>query len=308
MLKTFNENDFNKYLEESEPVVKILPPSAWKQQIIDRFKNGRKIQGAMLPWRKTHDLIRFRGGEVTLWQGMSGHGKSQVLGQACIGFAAQGEPACFASFEMMPESTGERLFSQMGGMENPSESYLSDMIDWCDGKIWVYDHLGSIQPEKVYAAIRYSAAELGCKHFIVDNLMKCVRGEDDLNGQKSFVDKLTALAKEYRIHVHIVHHVRKGANEYEVPNKFDARGSGTIVDQVDQMLTVWRNKLKEDKLEKNPEDREEQVKPDCLLVCQKHRHGEWEGKITLWYKKNCYFYCPDDSYRTYDIRNERFYQ
>lgn len=307
MIKTFDESDFNKYLDESEPVVKILPPSAWREKVVELFKNGAKLHGAMLPWKKTHDLIRFRSGEVTLWQGMSAHGKSQVLGQACVAFSAQGEPVCFASFEMKPETTVNRMLKQMGGLAQPSESYVNQMLDWCDGKVWVYNHHGDIEAHKVYAAIRYSAMELGVKHFIVDNLMKCVKGEDDLNGQKSFVEKLCSLARDYNIHIHIVHHVRKGANENEIPNKFDARGSGTIVDQVDQMLTVWRNKPKEEKKQLEPDNKENNEKPDCLIVCQKHRHGEWEGKIALWFKSDCVFYCPDSRYKTYDMRDENLY-
>ena len=307
MLNTFNDADFQKYMAESEPITKVLPPSAWRDQINDLLKFGDKLTGAMLPWIKTHDLIRFRGGEVTLWQGISGHGKSQVLGQASIGFATQGEKVCVASFEMKPEKTYHRMLKQISQTGEPSRSFSDSILEWMDDKVWFYDHLGSVDPQRIYAAIKYCAKDLGVKHFIIDNLMKCVRNEDDLNGQKSFVDRVCALSRELSIHIHLVHHVRKGSSEYDMPGKFDARGSGTIVDQVDQVLTVWRNRRKEDELRKNPTHPEHVDKPDCLIKCDKHRHGEWEGLISLWFNPKAVFYCPDQRCMTYDLRNDKMY-
>ena len=307
-MQTIQDADFMKYMEETEPVAKVLPPSAWRDQINDLLLHGNRLTGACLPWQKTQDLIRFRGGEVTLWQGISGHGKSQVLGQASIGFVAQGEKVCIASFEMKPEKTFQRMLRQISQTDQPSVQYSDQVLNWCEDKMWIYDHLGSVDAKRVYAAIKYCAIDLGIKHFVIDNLMKCVRNEDDLNGQKSFVDRVCALARELNIHIHLVHHVRKGATEYDMPGKFDARGSGTIVDQVDQVLTVWRNRRKEDELRKNPDNQETKDKPDCLIKCDKHRHGEWEGMISLWFNHQAVFYCPDSRCMTFDLRNERFYQ
>jgi hypothetical protein len=39
--------------------------------------------------------------------------------------------------------------------------------------------------------------------------MKCVAGEDDYNGQKTFVDELTAIARDYGMHIHLVHHIKQ---------------------------------------------------------------------------------------------------
>jgi hypothetical protein len=40
--------------------------------------------GYRLPWRKTADRLLFRPGEVTLWTGATGMGKSQVLSNALV--------------------------------------------------------------------------------------------------------------------------------------------------------------------------------------------------------------------------------
>lgn len=290
--------DFRKYMVETEPQIKVLSADTWRDQLVDAVRNGTQVIGARLPWSKTHDHLRFRGGEVTLWQGINGHGKSQLLGQACIGFASQNERVCVASFEMKPVSTLKRMLRQWAMNDRPSEKSVDDMMIWANGRFWLYDQLGTVHPEMIYAVIRYCADKLKIKHVVVDSLMKCVKGEDDYNGQKNFVDVLTGLARDYDIHIHLVHHVRKGENEEKVPGKFDGKGSGAISDQVDQVLTVWRNKKKErtiDKLLRTHQEVDEKTKgePDALLMCDKNRHGEWEGRVALWYHPQSLQYVSD---------------
>ncbi|MCX5592513.1 AAA family ATPase [Alcaligenes endophyticus] len=299
--------DFKAYMAETEPLIKVLSADAWRQALVRSVREGEQILGAKLPWSKTHDHLRFRGGEVTLWQGINGHGKSQLLGQAAMWFAAQGERVCVASFEMRPLSTLKRMLRQFAMNGTPGEGAVNQLMDWAQDKFWLYDQLGSVTPDMVYAVIRYCAKELNIKHFIIDSLMKCVKGEDDYNGQKDFVDVLTGLARDLNIHIHVVHHVRKSDSEDSVPGKFDSKGSGAITDQVDQILTVWRNKKKEkavEKLLRNGDSVPEDIsgKPDAMLVCDKNRHGEWEGSVALWFHPQSLQYTPDSRNMPLDIR------
>ena len=279
--------DFAAYLAESEPHAKVLPATAWREELIDVVENGNHIYGAKLPWAKTHDLIRFRGGEVTLWQGINGHGKSQLLGMVALGFAAQGESVCIASFEMTPKATLYRMLRQVAQSGNPSSLFANEFIDWLTGKFWIYNQMGSATPEMLAAVIRYCADRLQIKHVVIDSLMRVVKGEDDYNRQKDFVGLLCSLARDYNLHIHLVHHVRKMESEFDVPGKFHSKGSGAITDQVDQVLTVWRNKKKEREIEKLIHNRnvpdEILAKSDALLICDKNRHGDWEGDVKLWF-------------------------
>lgn len=279
--------DFEAYMAETEPQAKVLAAEAWRDELARAVEHGEQITGAKLPWAKTHDLLRFRPGEVTLWQGINGHGKSELLGQACIGFACQDERVCIASFEMKPQSTLKRMLRQTAMNSRPSVQAVDRLIDWSRDRLWLYDQQGTVKPAMLYAVARYCADRLKVRHLVIDSLMKCVRGEDDYNGQKDFVDMLCTLARDLGMHIHLVHHAKKGENEDAVPGKFSAKGSGAIVDQVDQMLTVWRNKKKERiaevELRNGGELSDETLKlPDTMLICDKNRHGEWEGRISLW--------------------------
>ncbi|WP_258005618.1 DnaB-like helicase C-terminal domain-containing protein [Castellaniella caeni] len=256
------------------------------------------ITGAKLPWSRTHDNVRFRPGEVTLWPGINGSGKSQLLGQVVLGFCAQQEPTCIASFEMLPIRTLERMRRQASMCESPARTFTERFMRFLDGRLWIYDQHGQVDPRMVYAVIRYCARILKIKHMVIDSLMKCVRGEDDYNGQKDFVNMLTTLAKEENLHIHLVHHIRKGDNEDKPPTKWDVKGSGSIADQVDQLMIVWRNKAKERAIAAAAAtgkqlDDETRDKPDAMICVEKNRNGEWEGRIPLWYHRESLQYTGD---------------
>ncbi|MGN1057201.1 MAG: DnaB-like helicase C-terminal domain-containing protein [Comamonas sp.] len=292
--------DFAAYEQETDVQQKVVEASVWVQALIDQIQNPHKrAKAAKLPWRKTHALIEFRPGEVTLWAGANGNGKSLVTGMASLSLCAQGEPVCIASFEMKPTTTLARMARQWSG-ENPqhpkwagSAAGIKHMVDlyeqfrdWTTNKLWLYDQQGTVVPSQVVAMCRYAAKVLKVKHVVVDSLMKCVPDEDDYNGQKRFVDELTAIARDHHIHIHLIHHVKKLPSEDQKPNKYDLKGTGAITDLADNVILVWRNKAKERKREENKLTEEMDAKePDTLLICDKQRNGEWEGSIGLWFEK-----------------------
>ena len=291
-----DEINFSEYEKETDHKQKVRPASMWVAELIDRIRNPIKQPRALMPWRKTHGMVQFRPGEVTVWGGANGNGKSLVTGQIALSLCAQGEKVCIASFEMKPAKTLERMGRQFSGF-NPDDpafagsseatQQLIDVYeqfrDWTDDKLWLYDQQGTVTAKQVAAVVRYCAKERGITHFFVDSLMKCVASEDDYNGQKLFVDELTSIARDNGIHVHLVHHIRKPADENHKPSKYDYKGTGAITDQVDNVISVWRNKAKEKKKDEGKlvEDKE----PDALLICDKQRNGEWEGSIGLWFHR-----------------------
>lgn len=297
---TPDDIDFAAYEHETDAQQKVLPASSWVQELIDRISNPIRTKQVCMPWRKTHQLVQFRDGEVTLWAGANGNGKSLVTGQVALSLCAQGERSAIASFEMKPIKTLERMGRQWSGTNPAHPAYAGSddgkrilidtyeqFRDWTDDKLWLYDQQGTVTSSQVCAVVRYAAAELKVKQFFVDSLMKCVQGEDDFNGQKAFVDQLTSIARDHGIHVHLIHHIRKPSNDENRPSKYDVKGSGAITDLVDNVILVHRNKAKERKRDEGKLTEEMDVKePDCLLINDKQRNGEWEGSIGLWFERD----------------------
>lgn len=308
-----DEIDFSAYMTETDDKTKVLPASAWAQDMAQKLRSKAHEKRVYLPWEKASDYFCFRRGEVTLWGGQNGHGKSQITTQQVLSLIGQGERVCVASFEMKPVTTLERMvrmycgtnpyspeFQGESGIEAVDALY-AEFFDWTTNRLWLYDQMGTANAAKVCGMARYCAKELGITHIVVDNLAKCVSGEDDYNGQKAFVDQLTAVARDYACHIHIVHHLKKPSRETDVPDKHDMKGSGAITDQVDNVFMVWRNKAKEEDMKANGAMAKKAQEPDQYLFCRKQRNydGSTEGEptISLWYHRDAgqYLANPGDS-------------
>lgn len=304
-----DEIDFDMYLRETDAQVRVKPAALWIDELIHRLRNPDHTKKVYLPWDKARDLFNFRAGEVTLWAGQNGHGKTQVVSQLVLSLMGQEERVCVASFEMKPATTMQRLARMYAGTNPFSPEYQGpdgadalealyrELGEWTDGRLWIYDQQGTVEASRVIGMARYCAKELGVTHIVIDSLMKCVRGEDDYNGQKEFVDELTSLARDNAIHVHLIHHTRKPANENHIPDKYDNKGSGAITDLVDNVMMVWRNKAKEDDYKAKGAMSNRRTEHDAAIMCRKQRNGEDEPTILLWFDRDSTQYKgePDSS-------------
>ena len=311
-----DEIDFSHYMRETDAQAKVKPASNYRQILKDRLRARKNQRMVYLPWLKARESFDFRPGEVTLWAGQNGHGKSLVTSQIALSLMGQGDKVVIASFEVKAWQTLQRMATMNCGTNPFSPEYQVDdgiasiekmydeFMDWSDGKLWLYDHMGTAASEKVVGMARYCAKELGLQHVFVDNLAKCVKEEDDYNGQKDFVGEMCAIALDYGIHIHIVHHLKKPAKETDLPDKHDIKGSGAIADQVDNIFTVWRNKAKEDARKAGSDKKESE--PDTLLMCRKQRHyegnGEGEPTIKLWFNKDAGQFLSSESDAPMDFK------
>jgi twinkle protein len=275
--------DFGAYLSITDAQHKVRAVNAYRQELTDEV-NGVSEWGrvAYLPWRKTHDHFAYRKGEVTVYVGMNGHGKSLMLGQIGMSLAAQGEVVLILSFEMKPRRTLARMLRQWGGrmLDRMDVGDVDRFVDWCESRVWLYDQQGTVDVMKVLAVCRWAIEHRGVTHIIIDNLSKCVKGEEDYDGQKDFIDQTTVIARDYNVHLHVLHHPKKLADEDKPPRKYDLKGSGSISDQPDNVMSIWKNKPKMDALQRG--DLTKGAEPDALLLIDKQRNGTgWEGRIAL---------------------------
>lgn len=290
---TPNEIDFEKYLQETEQYQKVRPVSVFLDEIEENVKNPKPDEKCFMPWKKAETSFHFRAGEVTVYAGSNGGGKSLITGQVALSLIKQNQRVCVASFEMKPHKTIYRMLRQFVGedLDNPLAkdkiNRLKTLLDkfkkFTNEKLWLYDQQGTMTPQQIIAVTRYCAVELKIQHMFIDSLMKCMKAEDDYNAQKAFVDELTAIARDHNMHIHLVHHIRKLGNQEAMPSKTDLKGSGAIADQVDNVLLMHRNKTKEHEISKGKEVSD--TTPDAYLMCEKQRNGEHEEWYELWYHR-----------------------
>jgi twinkle protein len=205
----------------------------------------------------------FMMGQVSVWTGINGGGKSTLLGQLMIESVEQGYSVCAFSGELPNPLFRYWIELQMGGPCNLSHKYdymlegdrpyidnqtAVKIRTWYYDYFFLYDSLSVIDIESVMRVFTNAARKHDCKVFLVDNLMMMIggTGDDYYRRQSEFMKQVSAFAKKFDVHVHIVAHPRKTNGRV---TKMDVGGTGDITNLADNVFGVHRisNDEREDK-------------------------------------------------------------
>jgi twinkle protein len=243
---------------------------------------------------KDFEWFDFRPGELTVWTGYNGHGKSLLLSQVQLGLMAQGERFVVFSGEMQPEYLLKRLVKQATGLDRPTPAYIGEVFNWLNDRFWIFNQVGSATMKRLIEVFTYANKRYGVKHVVIDSLMMTDVPEDGpgaMTLQKEAIRNLCDFAKKSGVHVHLVAHPRKGKDESAGPGKSDVAGSSKITDGADNVFVVWRSQ--KDQAEPNPCDEaahdkwvELQESPDAKLILKKQRNGDHQDYTqSLWFDR-----------------------
>lgn len=201
----------------------------------------------------------FRAGEMTVWTGKRGEGKSTILGQVLCEAVDQEHKVCAYSGELVAERFKDWVMLQASGpnhlqhRQDPltgSDVYfvpegVRTLIDeWWDGKFFLYDIGVSVahDEDSIIAEFEYAHRILGCDVFLVDNIMTArLKGDRDYyRAQSLFAQRLAQFAKANQVHVHLVAHPRKVDRSRAIDDSDDISGTGDITNLADNVLSMRR--------------------------------------------------------------------
>lgn len=283
--KAFDPEELRSATEYRDDILKEL------------FNNDEDQRGFQPLIDKFMGKLRFRDAELVILNGINGHGKSQLAGQFSLDAMLQSKRVCIASMEMPARRLLTRLTRQAAGLKDglPTTGYANAVIDWYGGKLWLFDLVGTAKTKRMLEVFQYARKRYGIDVFVIDNMSKCGIGDDDYTGQKAFMEELCDFKNQSGTTVFLVTHSRKGESEDAPTGKMDVKGSGSITDLADSVLTIWRNKKKEDKMASisftgEEPDEELLLTPDSVIFCSKQRNGEWEGKAGVYWNGNAMQY------------------
>lgn len=298
--------DFAAYEQSTEFKAKVRPASIFADELDAEFAppGKRKVSPSMRS-TKLGRAIEFREGEVTVWAGFNGHRKSMLTGQVGLDLIDQGQKVLLVSLEMPPRKTLARMARQACATDWPPEDRRRDFMRWTDRRLWLFDHVGRLNPSKCLAVCRYFAEELQGQHVFVDSFMKVCESEERMDEQKQLMGDLCDIGKETGLHLHLIAHCRKPASgdEGKPPTKYDIKGSGAISDQAHNVLLVWENKAKRSEKEKREPRPEVLAQVDGMVVIDKQRNGTVEGKFGLYFDDRSLRFCDSELERVepYDM-------
>lgn len=279
---TITKEQVDEYTGKVTPAdYKIKSSQSYYEQL-NKYYKQEKNSGYSLPWAKTEGHFNIRPGELTILQGVSGHGKSMMLSQLFLYFMHYTK-VLIASMEMKPVLTLDRMITQKLGSNQPTEQYIKDFCKYYNEKLYIYDQQGVTTVDDMYATLMYGKEILDIDVFCIDSLMKCDISEDDYNSQKKFVDRLATLCRDLNIHVFLVCHTRKMADEYQTPDATNILGSSHLRNLADNVLLTFRRRELEDLRFANELPPEREKEPTAYLTVQKQRNHTFEGTFGLWF-------------------------
>lgn len=117
-----------------------------------------------------------------------------------------------------------------------------------NGRLFVFDHFGSLDPDNLLSKFRYMAVGLGVDFILFDHVSMVVSGSKASEDERRLIDsietKLRSLIQETGVGVIQVAHIRKGKGDSNDPAEggrvtaADIRGSGSIAQISDFVIAL----------------------------------------------------------------------
>lgn len=284
--------DLSGYMDEStEHLVK--PAADYADEVGTLIFTPPEASGLEMPFNTFKNHMRFREGEVTVWTGYKGHGKSAALSQVLNCAMMREQKVFILSPEFRAARVIERMVYQRYATRNITGPQLAEWFKWAADKLWLYDAQSSLKSDDVVAICRYAQDKFKVDHILIDSLMKVGIAPDDYGKQKAFVDRIQSIAHNAPVHIHLVAHARKGASDERPPQLHDIKGTSEIADMVENVMVIWRNKQKEKA--QSLGDGKKNDEPDAMMIVEAQRNAEgWVGGVALWYDKRSMLFSETD--------------
>lgn len=201
----------------------------------------------------------FYMGELSVWTGRRGEGKSTLLGQMLLESIDQGIPVCAYSGELPAWKFKYWTSLQAAGPDNiamqqdkrsgrkvprVSEVVQAQIDEWYRRRFFLCDigDSASHDGDRILKLFSYARNFYGAKVFLVDNIMtarfKTRRDMDYYRAQSDFVEALVSFAKHAGVHVHLVAHPRKTDGKHLKAD--DVGGIGDITNFADNVFSLER--------------------------------------------------------------------
>ena len=126
-------------------------------------------------------------------------------------------------------------------------------------RIFLFDHFGSTSADNIINRIRYMAKACDCRIVFLDHLSIVISGQDNGDERKAIdvlMTRLRTLVQELEITLIVVSHLKRpsgnqGHEDGQAVSLSQLRGSGGIAQLSDAVITLERNSMSSDPLERH---------------------------------------------------------
>lgn len=201
----------------------------------------------------------FRGGELSVWTGKRGEGKSTWLGQVLNEAVNQNKRVCVYSGElpegqfkstMIVQAAGPDYVAPVPDQRTGRTEYtvrpdvMNRINEWWRDRFLITDikQANAHDEDNILRLFEYAYRKYGCDVFLVDNIMTAQLSREREMGlwraQSAFTQRLSSFAKKNGTHVHLVAHPRKTGERGVSAD--DVAGTADITNLADNVFSVER--------------------------------------------------------------------
>lgn len=209
------------------------------------------------PWEGLNVFtLGARRGEIVTFCAGTGAGKSTTVKEIASYFLSKGETIGYIALEESVRQAAIDFMSieanQMLHLEkNLDEKFFRDIWEkvFSSGRLYLYDHWGSLNGDVLTNRIRYLARSCGVRWVVLDHIsimVSGVEGGDERRLIDNTMTNLRSLAEELEIGMFIVSHLKrpmqgKGHEDGKQVTLSDLRGSGSIAQLSDFVIGLERD-------------------------------------------------------------------
>lgn len=132
----------------------------FSRETIDAFEH-RDVGLFTSPWASLNSNFKFRAGELTLVNGVNGHGKTELVGHIAVDAMSRGVRVCIASLELKPGKMLARLTRQTICRKSPERAEIVMTNEWFSDRLWVFKLTGTAKSGRLLEILPTPAAGMG---------------------------------------------------------------------------------------------------------------------------------------------------
>ena len=214
--------------------------------------------------------LGVRSREIVTWAAGTGVGKSSLLRElqhhylketdVSIGIIALEESVDRTRRGILAVEASDRLHLNEV-FEKYSKEQIKEYFDTTlgTGRVFIYDHFGSLEMEDLINRVRYMVVGLDCKVIFIDHLSILVSGLD-ISDERKAIDRtmtlLRQLTEETGCAIHLVTHLRRASSDRSHEEGMEVnlghlRGSHGIAQISDTVVSMERDTQSDDPIECN---------------------------------------------------------
>lgn len=270
--------DANEYLQagnESGLRDDIWNAKVWRPDGVLNMADVRERVSAPLsvgityPWQGLNDMLYgFRPQELITWTAGTGVGKSALVSEVVYHLLTQGKTVGIIYLEEGIERAGRRIvgLAMNKPLHLPDASYTPEEFQTAwdatlgTGRLFAYDHFGSLDETVLMNRIRFMVKGCGCQVVVLDHISMVVSGMDLDADERRALDhimtSLRSLTQETGASIHVVSHLRRppGSGTHEEGRQVSLshlRGTQAIAQLSDAVIAAERNQQADDAEERN---------------------------------------------------------